>query len=103
MCVTHATGWRQFDDDKVLTVGESSVVTRAAYLLFYRRRDLVPSKRDKSAATSVPGGVSLDVDDNDSQEPDDDIQSASFLRRDKHPKGTMPRVAYPMTDIDDID
>lgn len=32
-------GWRLFDDSTVTTVDESQVVTRYAYVLFYRRRD----------------------------------------------------------------
>ncbi|NXP71650.1 UBP19 hydrolase, partial [Ramphastos sulfuratus] len=33
------TGWRLFDDSTVTTVDESQVVTRYAYVLFYRRRN----------------------------------------------------------------
>lgn len=32
-------GWRLFDDSTVTTVDESQVVTRYAYVLFYRRRN----------------------------------------------------------------
>lgn len=32
-------GWRLFDDSTVTTVEESQVVTRYAYVLFYRRRN----------------------------------------------------------------
>lgn len=34
-----AVGWRLFDDSTVTTVDESQVVTRYAYVLFYRRRN----------------------------------------------------------------
>lgn len=34
-----AAGWRLFDDSTVTTVDESQVVTRYAYVLFYRRRN----------------------------------------------------------------
>lgn len=34
-----AEGWRLFDDSTVTTVEESQVVTRYAYVLFYRRRN----------------------------------------------------------------
>lgn len=34
-----ALGWRLFDDSTVTTVDESQVVTRYAYVLFYRRRN----------------------------------------------------------------
>ncbi|XP_014911878.1 ubiquitin carboxyl-terminal hydrolase 19 [Poecilia latipinna] len=37
LCV--ATGWRLFDDSTVTMVEESQVVTRYAYVLFYRRRN----------------------------------------------------------------
>lgn len=33
------SGWRLFDDSTVTTVDESQVVTRYAYVLFYRRRN----------------------------------------------------------------
>lgn len=33
------SGWRLFDDSTVTTVEESQVVTRYAYVLFYRRRN----------------------------------------------------------------
>lgn len=33
------TGWRLFDDSTVTMVDESQVVTRYAYVLFYRRRN----------------------------------------------------------------
>lgn len=38
VCVT-CSGWRLFDDSTVTTVEESQVVTRYAYVLFYRRRN----------------------------------------------------------------
>lgn len=39
-------GWRFFDDHKVTTASESQVVTRSAYVLFYRRCDsFVPVPR----------------------------------------------------------
>ncbi|XP_043080353.1 ubiquitin carboxyl-terminal hydrolase 19 isoform X2 [Puntigrus tetrazona] len=53
-------GWRLFDDSTVTTVEESQVVTRYAYVLFYRRRNspverpshlLGPLGADSSAAT----------------------------------------------------
>lgn len=37
-CVS-CSGWRLFDDSTVTTVEESQVVTRYAYVLFYRRRN----------------------------------------------------------------
>lgn len=35
----YPTGWRLFDDSTVTMVEESQVVTRYAYVLFYRRRN----------------------------------------------------------------
>lgn len=35
----HLSGWRLFDDSTVTMVDESQVVTRYAYVLFYRRRN----------------------------------------------------------------
>lgn len=55
------SGWRLFDDSTVTTVEESQVVTRYAYVLFYRRRNapverpshlLGPLGAESSAATS---------------------------------------------------
>ncbi|XP_078517944.1 ubiquitin carboxyl-terminal hydrolase 19 isoform X4 [Lissotriton helveticus] len=59
-------GWRLFDDSTVTTVEESQVVTRYAYVLFYRRRnspverprrDHVSEHRSESA-TSAEGATS---------------------------------------------
>uniref|UniRef100_A0A8C4LSG1 Ubiquitin carboxyl-terminal hydrolase 19 n=1 Tax=Equus asinus asinus TaxID=83772 RepID=A0A8C4LSG1_EQUAS len=43
-------GWRLFDDSTVTTVDESQVVTRYAYVLFYRRRNS-PVERPARAGT----------------------------------------------------
>uniref|UniRef100_A0A671Q0R8 ubiquitinyl hydrolase 1 n=1 Tax=Sinocyclocheilus anshuiensis TaxID=1608454 RepID=A0A671Q0R8_9TELE len=60
-------GWRLFDDSTVTTVEESQVVTRYAYVLFYRRRNspverpshlLGPLGAESSAAT---GGAASQV------------------------------------------
>uniref|UniRef100_A0A673M090 ubiquitinyl hydrolase 1 n=1 Tax=Sinocyclocheilus rhinocerous TaxID=307959 RepID=A0A673M090_9TELE len=60
-------GWRLFDDSTVTTVEESQVVTRYAYVLFYRRRNspverpshlLGPHGAESSAAT---GGAASQV------------------------------------------
>ncbi|XP_069062290.1 ubiquitin carboxyl-terminal hydrolase 19 isoform X2 [Pleurodeles waltl] len=62
-------GWRLFDDSTVTTVEESQVVTRYAYVLFYRRRnspverprrDHVSEQRPESA-TSAEGATSQGV------------------------------------------
>uniref|UniRef100_A0A672M5B7 ubiquitinyl hydrolase 1 n=1 Tax=Sinocyclocheilus grahami TaxID=75366 RepID=A0A672M5B7_SINGR len=61
-------GWRLFDDSTVTTVEESQVVTRYAYVLFYRRRNspverpshlLGPLGAESSAAT---GGAAMTSD-----------------------------------------
>jgi len=35
----HFNKWFEFDDETVSSISESSVVSRAAYVLFYKRRD----------------------------------------------------------------
>uniref|UniRef100_A0A8C2AGZ9 ubiquitinyl hydrolase 1 n=1 Tax=Cyprinus carpio TaxID=7962 RepID=A0A8C2AGZ9_CYPCA len=66
-------GWRLFDDSTVTTVEESQVVTRYAYVLFYRRRNspverpshlLGPLGAESSAAT---GGAASQVSSAPSQ------------------------------------
>uniref|UniRef100_A0A673LSI9 ubiquitinyl hydrolase 1 n=1 Tax=Sinocyclocheilus rhinocerous TaxID=307959 RepID=A0A673LSI9_9TELE len=66
-------GWRLFDDSTVTTVEESQVVTRYAYVLFYRRRNspverpshlLGPHGAESSAAT---GGAASQVSSAPSQ------------------------------------
>ncbi|XP_044879614.1 ubiquitin carboxyl-terminal hydrolase 19 isoform X3 [Mauremys mutica] len=51
-------GWRLFDDSTVTTVDESQVVTRYAYVLFYRRRNSPvgrpPEHRPDMAAAAEP-------------------------------------------------
>lgn len=47
-------GWRLFDDSTVTMVEESQVVTRYAYVLFYRRRN---SPVERPAHFHRPGGA----------------------------------------------
>lgn len=47
-------GWRLFDDSTVTMVEESQVVTRYAYVLFYRRRN---SPVERPAPFHRPGGA----------------------------------------------
>lgn len=49
-----ATGWRLFDDSTVTMVEESQVVTRYAYVLFYRRQN---SPVERPPRFLVPGGT----------------------------------------------
>lgn len=49
-----ATGWRLFDDSTVTMVEESQVVTRYAYVLFYRRQN---SPVERPPRFLVPGGA----------------------------------------------
>ena len=62
-----SAGWRLFDDSHVTSVSEKSVMTPAAYLLFYRRRErplLVPPRHlPDSGAESAS-----DDDDDGSQD-----------------------------------
>ncbi|XP_053325247.1 ubiquitin carboxyl-terminal hydrolase 19 isoform X2 [Spea bombifrons] len=59
-------GWRLFDDSTVTTVDESQVVTRYAYVLFYRRRNSPverptrgrPTDRRTDTGASADGSVS---------------------------------------------
>jgi ubiquitin carboxyl-terminal hydrolase 19 len=41
-CDRNELGWREFDDSTVKTISESSVVSRSAYILFYRLRKTRP-------------------------------------------------------------
>ena len=55
-----STGWRLFDDSIVKPCSESQVVSRSAYVLFYRRRDASlemtePDRRDVSPLAAVIG------------------------------------------------
>lgn len=47
-------GWRLFDDSTVTMVEESQVVTRYAYVLFYRRQN---SPVERPPRFLVPGGA----------------------------------------------
>nr|XP_023681613.1 ubiquitin carboxyl-terminal hydrolase 19 isoform X2 [Paramormyrops kingsleyae] len=51
-------GWRLFDDSTVTTVEESQVVTRYAYVLFYRRRN---SPVERPARLASPRGAELPI------------------------------------------
>lgn len=52
-------GWREFDDSKVHEINETRVTTKAAYVLFYRRRPAPPTTLPASVSpASVPTDVS---------------------------------------------
>uniref|UniRef100_S4RDN2 ubiquitinyl hydrolase 1 n=1 Tax=Petromyzon marinus TaxID=7757 RepID=S4RDN2_PETMA len=55
-------GWRWFDDSTVTMVNESQVMSRHAYLLFYRRRDcpLAPYRRRPAEAPWTPAPARQD-------------------------------------------
>ena len=55
-------GWRECDDSRVHTVTEDQVVTRAAYLLFYRRRENVDT------VTSLPAHVASEKQEEEVEE-----------------------------------
>lgn len=52
-----SSGWREFDDSKVREISETCITTKAAYVLFYRRR---PTPIPVSPA-SVPTGISASM------------------------------------------
>lgn len=58
-------GWREFDDSKVREIGESSIVTKAAYVLFYRRRPPPVS----AVPASVPTMIAADHAPSSTSEP----------------------------------
>jgi len=60
------TGWREFDDSKVREITESSVTTKAAYVLFYRRRP-TPAVPTSVSSASVPSGISAPVPSSSSE------------------------------------
>ena len=75
------TGWRHCDDSRVTSIShEKNVVTRSAYLLFYRRRQtflppirdcLSPAKSDQSEDDEFQSAPSDNEDDAlDTSEPD---------------------------------
>ena len=68
-------GWRLFDDSMVSLVSESQVMTRAGYVLFYRRR-----KMTVTVPTSVED-ISVDEED------DNRITDTNIL--DEQPSGVL--------------
>ncbi|XP_032828382.2 ubiquitin carboxyl-terminal hydrolase 19-like isoform X4 [Petromyzon marinus] len=74
-------GWRWFDDSTVTMVNESQVMSRHAYLLFYRRRDcpLAPYRRRPAEAPWTPAPARQDpaeeiiiLDEEEEEEKNDD-------------------------------
>ncbi|PAA67497.1 hypothetical protein BOX15_Mlig004366g1, partial [Macrostomum lignano] len=72
--MNYRTGkWHYFDDSSVRESSESEAVTKAAYVLIYVRRDLMPRLGDSSASVdgvaadaASPGGADrIDSDDDD--------------------------------------
>ncbi|XP_007253331.3 ubiquitin carboxyl-terminal hydrolase 4 [Astyanax mexicanus] len=53
--------WYYFDDSSVSSASEDQIVTKAAYVLFYQRRDGEPSSR--SAPSASLGGASESLED----------------------------------------
>lgn len=64
------TGWREFDDSKVREISESCITTKAAYVLFYRRRyppavNLPTMVNPVSVPTGISSPVSASASDTD--------------------------------------
>jgi len=92
----NVAGWREFDDRKVREMSESHVTTKAAYVLFYRRRQ-------RCAAVSVsPGGVSTQQSTVDTATPT--VVEPVCSRQTTEPAGTAVFSETDwQTDMDTID
>ncbi|XP_039403790.1 ubiquitin carboxyl-terminal hydrolase 19 isoform X5 [Mauremys reevesii] len=86
-------GWRLFDDSTVTTVDESQVVTRYAYVLFYRRRNSPvgrpPEHRPDLAATAEPaaGQASLIWQELEAEEDEEPEAHRRHARTPCRPRG----------------
>merc|ERR1712211_35158 len=52
--------WYHFDDSSVTPISESAIVTKAAYVLFYQRRE--DTSANHAASTCVNGGPMMNGD-----------------------------------------
>ncbi|KAM4651238.1 ubiquitin carboxyl-terminal hydrolase 19 isoform 2-T2 [Discoglossus pictus] len=96
-------GWRLFDDSTVTMVDESQVVTRYAYVLFYRRRNSPverpmrghPADHRSDAAASAEGAASQSLN------PDEASQMTGAAVSDIFPHTTDPETSY--SNMEDVD
>ncbi|KAG8435974.1 hypothetical protein GDO86_007171 [Hymenochirus boettgeri] len=106
-------GWRLFDDSTVTTVDESQVVTRYAYVLFYRRRNSPverprrahPADRRMDAGAAAEGAASQGVSPmpfGPSMNPQDAAAMATETDADlfPHPTESAPSSYSNMEDVD---
>jgi len=63
--------WYRYDDSSVSSVNNSEIVSRAAYVLFYKRRDVSWTAFDISLDQNKPQESSEDTDDSDDSEMED--------------------------------
>eukprot|EP01095_Lingulamoeba_sp_RSL-Kostka_P001307 TRINITY_DN11875_c0_g1_i1.p1 TRINITY_DN11875_c0_g1~~TRINITY_DN11875_c0_g1_i1.p1 ORF type:complete len:267 (+),score=108.39 TRINITY_DN11875_c0_g1_i1:207-1007(+) len=58
--------WYRFDDSNVSKVNDvNDVISKSAYVLFYKRRD--PNKNDDNTNTPIPEEMNVDENDNNNQ------------------------------------
>lgn len=111
-------GWRLFDDSMVSMTSEKQVVTRAAYVLFYRRRDQkisIPKPIEKSPMEQeanpdkLPDKPSKEKDDgslSDSSDAEDGAYSHSTPARmgaGEGPRSLSKRGMYKASSLIDMD
>ncbi|XP_026523596.1 ubiquitin carboxyl-terminal hydrolase 15 isoform X2 [Notechis scutatus] len=76
--------WYYFDDSSVSTASEEQIVSKAAYVLFYRRQDTIsgtgffPLDRETKQGASAATGIPLESDE-DSNENDNDIENENCM------------------------
>lgn len=105
-------GWRLFDDSTVTTVDESQVVTRYAYVLFYRRRNSPverparghPADHRAETGASAEGAASQGVSQmayGPNLNSDDTSQMAAGAVSDLYPHPSEPAPSY--SNMEDVD
>ncbi|XP_053576788.1 ubiquitin carboxyl-terminal hydrolase 19 isoform X2 [Bombina bombina] len=103
-------GWRLFDDSTVTTVDESQVVTRYAYVLFYRRRNSPverpmrghPTDHRTDTAASADGAASQGVTQmRQSLTPEESSQMTAEAVSDLFTHPSVPAPCY--SNMEDVD
>ncbi|XP_043944219.1 ubiquitin carboxyl-terminal hydrolase 15 isoform X2 [Protopterus annectens] len=79
--------WYYFDDSSVSTASEEQIVSKAAYVLFYQRKDTISgtgyfaldreSTKGASAAVGIP--IDSDEDCNENEQENDDIENENCM------------------------